>query len=557
MVLSRDSGLGLEELSSFQLNMLMANRIPHVLDLHVEELDQRVKLFYSITDKRMLSHWIRMRSLTMKQFYHLFHTIADTLSESGVYMLQEQNYVINEDYIYCGTDIADIYITYVPMASVEAKPVAVQLQQLASRLVHKVTELSGSGYQELMNYLLEESFNLAALKQLLLKHMNGGGSSGSLASNYGSFHEANQGLQGSRSFVHERSAGQAAASKPPVSPPPASTWAASGHPTRDRPGAEELKRSYGLDAADGVRSAALEESFATEPAKKYKLPVMLIAILGLCLAWKLYLDNPTEGWLYISAGMSILIADFVFVALWIWKWPSVAGQTREDEQNAVSRNTPIDAAVPEAILSRLTAQQQRHHQAAAEPSSSLASFLMRESASNYNEASPVVSRPDAVPELSRSSGIEHASRYGGQQPISDTDAVSPDNYYAGLDQKTTLLTETTDATVLLRDPKTPLNEQQPFLEIVVSGDMRRMPLDKTCFVIGRAGSGVDYEHNETGVSRLHAEVIRHNGTFGVKDLGSRNGTRINGETLAPYKLYPLNPGDKITIVNTDFTFKMG
>jgi len=42
MVLSANGGLQREQLSEFQVNMLLANKIPQLLELQVEELDHKL-----------------------------------------------------------------------------------------------------------------------------------------------------------------------------------------------------------------------------------------------------------------------------------------------------------------------------------------------------------------------------------------------------------------------------------------------------------------------------------------------------------------------------------
>lgn len=52
---------------------------------------------------------------------------------------------------------------------------------------------------------------------------------------------------------------------------------------------------------------------------------------------------------------------------------------------------------------------------------------------------------------------------------------------------------------------------------------------------------------QLGVSRLHAEIIFTNGRFHIKDMGSTNGTRINGKKISPYRLVPFRSGDEIRL----------
>jgi hypothetical protein len=48
-----------------------------------------------------------------------------------------------------------------------------------------------------------------------------------------------------------------------------------------------------------------------------------------------------------------------------------------------------------------------------------------------------------------------------------------------------------------------------------------------------------------GVSRVHAAVSYHDAAVYIEDLGSTNGTRINGFELTPHQAYRLRDGDEL------------
>lgn len=50
-----------------------------------------------------------------------------------------------------------------------------------------------------------------------------------------------------------------------------------------------------------------------------------------------------------------------------------------------------------------------------------------------------------------------------------------------------------------------------------------------------------------GVSRLHAVIHRTNTRMAVEDLGSSNGTYLNGARLEPHTIFPLRTGDKLQL----------
>jgi pSer/pThr/pTyr-binding forkhead associated (FHA) protein len=57
---------------------------------------------------------------------------------------------------------------------------------------------------------------------------------------------------------------------------------------------------------------------------------------------------------------------------------------------------------------------------------------------------------------------------------------------------------------------------------------QRYPVSKDQFIIGRGSKTSDLAIKDGNISRKHAAVIRRNGTFYIKDLGSTNGIDYKG-----------------------------
>ena len=71
-------------------------------------------------------------------------------------------------------------------------------------------------------------------------------------------------------------------------------------------------------------------------------------------------------------------------------------------------------------------------------------------------------------------------------------------------------------------------------------------------VLGR-GEQADIRLEDTFASSRHAQLISHGGQIVVEDLGSTNGTYLNGEPLSGPQ--PLHPGDRIRIGDSEFSFE--
>jgi pSer/pThr/pTyr-binding forkhead associated (FHA) protein len=53
---------------------------------------------------------------------------------------------------------------------------------------------------------------------------------------------------------------------------------------------------------------------------------------------------------------------------------------------------------------------------------------------------------------------------------------------------------------------------------------------------------------DSAVSHRHALLTRANGSgWTIRDIGSANGTRLNGKDIQPMVDVPLNPGDRVTL----------
>jgi len=64
-----------------------------------------------------------------------------------------------------------------------------------------------------------------------------------------------------------------------------------------------------------------------------------------------------------------------------------------------------------------------------------------------------------------------------------------------------------------------------------------------------------YGGYEAGVSRKHAIITRHEGGLYIEDLGSMNGTRINGFELSPNRKYRLRDNDEVEFAQLKTVFR--
>ncbi|MFK8015210.1 MAG: FHA domain-containing protein [Gammaproteobacteria bacterium] len=106
-------------------------------------------------------------------------------------------------------------------------------------------------------------------------------------------------------------------------------------------------------------------------------------------------------------------------------------------------------------------------------------------------------------------------------------------------------TVTTNVTIVADDVS---ERQQPVLFIRRGKEaIRRFPLEKFRLSIGRESDADIRLEEGYGASRHHAQILMLDGEVVIQDLGSRNGTFVNGKLIRGNRQRTLSHGDRITI----------
>jgi EAL domain-containing protein (putative c-di-GMP-specific phosphodiesterase class I) len=105
---------------------------------------------------------------------------------------------------------------------------------------------------------------------------------------------------------------------------------------------------------------------------------------------------------------------------------------------------------------------------------------------------------------------------------------------------------------MLTDPKPVFDPTLPYLEHYpeAGGWSYRLLLDRFPFLIGRSASA-HYCINSRQVSKEHAEIVQAGEELRIRDLGSTNGTFVNGQRVVET---PLFHGDIVHVAHKEFRF---
>lgn len=99
----------------------------------------------------------------------------------------------------------------------------------------------------------------------------------------------------------------------------------------------------------------------------------------------------------------------------------------------------------------------------------------------------------------------------------------------------------------------PVPAHRPRLVIHEEGTTREQALDTDVVTIGRLDE-CEVVIGDRGASRRHAQIRSHDGALTLTDLGSTNGTKLNGELI---QSRTLSDGDRITIGSTLIEYRGG
>ncbi|GIP32683.1 DUF6382 domain-containing protein [Paenibacillus sp. J2TS4] len=510
LVLSSDPPLTREDLVPLEYKMLETYTVPRQLPIEFEERDRTIQFRYDTTSLTTLTEVIKRTKLSEEQFYTFIYTIVTILDDSKIYMLNEERYVLKEEYIYIGQQLADIQLLYLPLHPLSGKGNAQQdLIRLADYLA-KHTAVSGSErWRKLQTLLSGGQFSLIELKAVLLDGL--------------------------------------------------------GETAQPSPDTMEA-------AAEYVPRASINEK-TEEPAVEFNIPedrplvpklLVLFSAALLVGVWYYYGTHPSEGLLYICLGVSLLIADGLFVLHKIGKLPLTFHTKNMKPERAAVGPVPVQEkydAGPSFRLSREAAPERRIPRMPEETRRGLGASWVSGADSQAAPTRLEMMHPSPDPDLDSFPASE-------QNPVVNPDsdlARAPNSVsapdlapHSTLTERTTLLIPQDETVLLTPDGvQAMIGSLRPFLEVQREDDIEKVPVAEDSFRIGRSQEAVHYVEDTVGVSRVHLEIGRSKEQEGyyVKDLGSKNGSYLNEERLIPYREYALQGEDRITIATVDMIFK--
>lgn len=507
MIVERFPPVTRDELNETQLQMLKTCDIPGLLSLETEECDGQLSLRYSLSGTRMLSEALRTTNWSMTEMMGALCRLAEVLEECRLYLLDADRIRLHDEFIFVGDEWHELKFTYIPIDMPTLRK-ADDLERLIIRWIMKVKEPDGQAMQAILRLVATAGFMPITLSRYARQYLAG------------SLKEKSLSLLPPAPVISAKPAESG-----PVPAKASRAWDLFGPPS----GAlHSFSQMLGDDSAPlrhsrmpmpGVHQTVADtDPYASSmDIGRWRIIVACLGFILLAIGWRfLYLDQPNQQALLFCLCLTLVIGGGV---LFLWN------------------------GMPDWAIRRYRAQTHprglRSERAFEQPR-----IEDEETDSKGWEGSPrfavSLSLPHPTPLLKSDASAAH--------PALEEEDRSP-----LLPETSWILSPHPDQTAFL-DHKLRSHAEDCYLVWESKGASSRIPLRGESLVIGRSAEAAQHMDDTMGISRAHVELVRISEQWKVKDLGSRNGSLLNDKPMAPYELYILHEGDRLTLADSQYRF---
>lgn len=274
LIIFKEEGIKNIDLNDIQIKMILSNRIPYLLPIELEDSDFNIKIRYNTTFKTILSSYLTKYQVDFDQRIQILFKIVSIIDDSKIYMLNENNYVINSDFIFISKDYSKIFLTYIPVKSIENNT---QFQTEIKRFIEYIfngqSDINFDFYKKLKDFINCDNFTINDLKRMLII----------LLDNKNNCKEKKDLCNDS---LIEKNNDEVNLSKV----------------SKEQKNKFKKKRITNTPYTD-----------------RQKTVIWLSAIFSIALVWKLYETVNLESIFYICLGLTIGILDLVYLTIKFWR----------------------------------------------------------------------------------------------------------------------------------------------------------------------------------------------------------------------------------------------
>lgn len=520
MLLTDESGA---EAPAYELRILMANRIPGLLPLEIERINDGVIYRYDITSCQPFRSFLTSGRMTAEALKKLYAGLLTSLPVFEDYLLDSSHLMLDPTCLFMHWETMTFRIPYVPFYQQDLRSSLISLTEwILMQTGHEMQESIVLACR-ILHELQNRDIQLADLMRVLEE-------------------DTAAGVGGGRR--EERPQRSAELS----SPEEADAWSAeSGRYAGELPEEE----TYAAAWADPVETKGLKKLL---PGRKAVLMALSAAIPAALLFVVLHLQEILVLTDAEMAGASILIAAVILLTLRIAEritsrrgkrpegkaaWKDGAGTegkaARKDGAGAQGKAVRTDGAAAAENSDAAYASAEAFQPLYAQRGGSFPAEDESVTGAKYGEAVGRAIFPHAEIPAERMQ-LDAGETLSGREPVQQVDVTDYGH--------TVLLAEGSDKRPGAK--LEPCEAGRGLLPIGLKGGE---------ILIGKQATLVDEVIPEETVSRLHARIIRRNGVDYVSDMGSRNGTVVDGRPVVGGEEVPLTDGAHVSFAACRYVYR--
>lgn len=156
------------KVSAYETRMLLNNAIPGILKTELRCIDQTDLFYYDITSKKSITSYCENRSLNHTELKKILTGILKIIDNSGEFLLSENDFIIDPDYIFIDNGTQDLGLCCLPGSG---EKIQKQLRKLMEYLMNKV-DYKDEGAVVLIYAMYKESREIDCTFEKLLKELD-------------------------------------------------------------------------------------------------------------------------------------------------------------------------------------------------------------------------------------------------------------------------------------------------------------------------------------------------------------------------------------------------
>lgn len=502
---------------NYCIKLLKTNSLPGMIKLEQRSVDNSVTFYYDITAKQTLNNLLEKSVMSCDQINQLFTRIIDTIERGYEFLLNENDFILEPEFIFLDLASNQPYLCYLPG---HHKSVKEQMSRFIEYIMNKVDYNDKDAVLIVYNLYgacREEGYTFHHLMKIL----------------QGKYTRPEIGKSIRRTKVETEVS---------IEKTIKSTIEKSDRLNLDKEKPEKEKsdkKRYSLDQVD-------QDRLGTETCPKTKIedvsyPIMLEKITGEqetnCYPYRTYLYTVICVLLttllltlsfkakivYNSLGSRIEYSKLFALLLIVLGGTGYLLNKIWDKKNKISKIIKKQEYIDPRI------------------DSSKQGFLKLSKIAANNVMKQNFQAKTAGKGRTEDKYHDHIKSRVEIKPLISS---------SRLDVPDTAEKEEHNSTCLLNDAI----KDGCYLKPVDDSEYETIKIKEFPFFIGKLKKNVDYCLENNAVSRYHAKITKDQDNYYLTDLNSTNGTFLNNEILPTYQKKEMKPGDEIRFANINYVF---